>query len=75
MKKTLFLSFFLFSSSYFFGGDSSINCDPKKFLAEDVLEKVLVHRDSAFNICLDCDVSKNNQIVIYYPDTKISHNC
>ena len=55
MKKTLFLSLFLFSSSYFFGGDSSFNCDPKKFLAEDVLEKVLVHRDSAFNICLDCE--------------------
>ena len=55
MKKALFLSFFLFSSSYFFGEDTSFNCDPKKFLADDVLEKVLVHRDSAFNICLDCE--------------------
>ena len=55
MKKALFLSFFLLSSSHFFGEDTSFNCDPKKFLADDVLEKVLLHRDSAFNICLDCE--------------------
>ena len=54
MKKALFLSFFLLSSSHFFGEDTSFNCDPKKFLADDVLEKFCCI-ESAFNICLDCE--------------------
>ena len=54
MKKLIFLSIIIFSSYSFSLEDISFACDPKKFLSEDNLTKVLVHRDSAFNICLNC---------------------
>ena len=34
---------------------SEFSCDPKKYLPENLLEKVLIHRESAFNICLNCN--------------------
>ena len=42
---------------YCFSSESSegFNCDPKKYLPENLLEKVLKHRESAFNICLTCE--------------------
>ena len=42
---------------YCFSSESSegLNCDPKKYLPENLLEKVLKHRESAFNICLTCE--------------------
>ena len=44
----------------------SFNCDPKKYLPESLLEKVLKHRESAFNICLTCngdDCSFKNELL------------
>ena len=55
MKKIIFISFFSLLSSVFYGEDISFNCDPKKFLPENIIEKVLIHRDSTFNICLKCE--------------------
>ncbi len=55
MKKLIFLSIIIFSSYSFSIEDISFACDPKKFLSEDNLTKVLEHRDSAFNICLNCE--------------------
>tara|TARA_B100000579_G_C22650068_1_gene765768 strand:- start:341 stop:859 length:519 start_codon:yes stop_codon:yes gene_type:complete len=54
MKKVFFFSFLLLSSSTFLGNENSISCDPKKFLSENLIQKVKIHRDSAFNICLNC---------------------
>jgi hypothetical protein len=55
MKKLIFLSSIIFSSYSFSLEGSSFACDPKKFLSEDNMTKVLIHRDSAFNICLNCE--------------------
>jgi len=55
MKKVFFLSHLLLLSISFYGSENFFNCDPKKFLSEDMLEKVKLHRESAFNICLSCN--------------------
>ena len=55
MKKVFFLSHLLFLSISFYGSENYFSCDPKKFLSEDMLEKVKLHRESAFNICLSCN--------------------
>ena len=57
MKRTIFLSISLLFSNSFLAEGEPFSCDPKKYLPEDLANKVLVHRESAFNICLDC----NNQ--------------
>ena len=49
------LSFFLFSSFFAFGESRNFDCDPKKFLSENLIEKVLVHRETSFQICLNCE--------------------
>tara|TARA_Y100001934_G_scaffold79937_1_gene99311 strand:+ start:845 stop:1363 length:519 start_codon:yes stop_codon:yes gene_type:complete len=55
MKKVFFLSHLLLLSISFYGSENYFSCDPKKFLSEDMLEKVKLHRESAFNICLSCN--------------------
>ena len=57
MKRYLILYILLSVSLTSYSNENSLECDPKKYLSGDVLDKVLVHRESAFNICLDC----NNQ--------------
>lgn len=45
---------------------SDFTCDPKKYLPENLVEKVLKHRESAFNICLNCtgdDCSFKSQLL------------
>ena len=55
MKRAFFLSISLLLSNSFFAEGESFSCDPKKYLPEDLANKVLVHRESAFNICLSCE--------------------
>ena len=55
MRAVYVLSFFLFSSFSVFGESRNFDCDPKKFLSENLIEKVLVHRESSFQICLNCE--------------------
>ena len=50
MKRAFFLSISLLLSNSFFAEGESFSCDPKKYLPEDLADKVLVHRESAFNI-------------------------
>ena len=52
MKRAFFLSISLLLSNSFFAEGESFSCDPKKYLPEDLANKVLVHRESGFNICL-----------------------
>ena len=54
MKKLFFLFIALVSFSSF-SNEDTFSCDPKKFLSEDNLDKVLKHRESGFNICLNCE--------------------
>ena len=55
MRAVYVLSFFLFSSFSVFGESRNFDCDPKKFLSENLIEKVLVHRETSFQICLNCE--------------------
>lgn len=56
MKKIIFLCTFLYMGQCFSDASmSEFSCDPKKYLPENLLEKVLIHRESAFNICLNCN--------------------
>ena len=55
MRAVYVLSFFLFSSFSVFGESGNFDCDPKKFLSENLIEKVLVHRETSFQICLNCE--------------------
>ena len=55
MKRTIFLSISLLFSNSFLAEVEPFSCDPKKYLPEDLANKVLVHRESAFNICLSCE--------------------
>ena len=55
MRGVYVLSFFLFSSFSVFGESRNFDCDPKKFLSENLIEKVLVHRETSFQICLNCE--------------------
>ena len=55
MRGVYVLSFFLFSSLSVFGDSRNFDCDPKKFLSENLIEKVLVHRETSFQICLNCE--------------------
>lgn len=55
MKRAIFLSISLLISNSFFAEGDSFSCDPKKYLPEDLANKVLVHRESGFNICLSCE--------------------
>ena len=55
MKRAIFLSISILLSNSFFAEGESFSCDPKKYLPEDLANKVLVHRESGFNICLTCE--------------------
>ena len=55
MIRAFFFSISLLLSNSFFAEGKSFSCDPKKYLPEDLANKVLVHRESAFNICLSCE--------------------
>ena len=50
MKKYLIFYFLLSMSLTPYSNENSLECDPKKYLSGDVLDKVLVHRESAFNL-------------------------
>ena len=52
MKKLIILFIVLFSNLTF---SENFSCDPKKFLSPDTLTKVIKHRDSALNVCLNCE--------------------
>jgi hypothetical protein len=54
MRAVFFLCIF-FSSLSIVGESSNFECDPKKFLPENLIEKVLVHRETSFQICLNCE--------------------
>ena len=54
MRAVFFLCIF-FSSLSIVGESRNFECDPKKFLPENLIEKVLVHRETSFQICLDCE--------------------
>ena len=53
MKKLIILFIVLFSNLTF--SENNFSCDPKKFLSPDTLTKVIKHRDSALNVCLNCE--------------------
>ncbi len=68
MKKVLFLSFFLFSSSYFFGEDTSFNCDPERnfmpstgrlnaYIVPDDIENI--RNDTGVYECVACNLCIN----------------
>ena len=71
MKRAFFLSISLLLSNSFFAEGESFSCDPKKYLPEDLANKVLVHRESGFNICLSCEgeTCKFKQQLLDNPDT------
>ena len=71
MKRAIFLSISLLLSNSFFAEGESFSCDPKKYLPEDLANKVLVHRESGFNICLSCEgeTCKFKQQLLDNPDT------
>ena len=71
MKRAFFLSISLLFSNSFFAEGESFSCDPKKYLPEDLANKVLVHRESGFNICLSCEgeTCKFKQQLLDNPDT------
>ena len=54
MRAVFFLCIF-FSSLSIVGESSNFECDTKKFLPENLIEKVLVHRETSFQICLNCE--------------------
>ena len=55
MNRAFFFSISLLLTNSFFAEGKSFSCDPKKYLPEDLANKVLVHRESGFNICLTCE--------------------
>ena len=71
MKRAFFLSISLLLSNSFFAEGEPFSCDPKKYLPEDLANKVLVHRESGFNICLSCEgeTCKFKQQLLDNPDT------
>ena len=46
MKRIILLSLSLLLSNSFLAEGESFSCDPKKYLPEDLANKVLIHRES-----------------------------
>ncbi|HJL96507.1 MAG TPA: hypothetical protein QF379_05870, partial [SAR86 cluster bacterium] len=75
MKKIITASLLLFFSLFSLSEDLLLmSCDHKASMTQDMLTKVLKHRDSAFNTCLSCqgsscsmktwqDKEKNNELI------------